>query len=77
MSRKGNSLDNAVAENFFGHFKEEFLRQQTSISISHFKAELDGYLNWFNNDRIKLKLKGLSLVQYRTQSLDSPSLAPD
>jgi len=45
MSRKGNSLDNAVAENFFGHFKEEFLRQQTSISISQFKTELDGYLN--------------------------------
>ena len=77
MSRKGNCLDNAVAENFFGHFKEEFLRQQTFTSISQFKTELDGYLNWFNNDRIKLKLKGLSPVQYRTQSLDSLSLAPD
>jgi len=46
-------------------------------TISHFKAELDGYLNWFNNDHIKLKLKGLSPVQYRTQSLDSVSLAVD
>ena len=54
MSRKGNCLDNAVAENFFGHFKEEFLRQQTFNSISHFKAELDGYLNSLNNNRMKL-----------------------
>jgi putative transposase len=76
MSRKGNCLDNAVAENFFGHFKEEFLRQQTFSSVSQFKTELDAYITWFNNDRIRLKLRGLSPVQYRTQSLDnlSPTL---
>ena len=69
MSRRGNCLDNAVAENFFGHFKEEFLWQQTFTSMSEFKIELDRYINWFNNDRIRLKLKGLSPVAYRTQSL--------
>lgn len=69
MSRKGNCLDNAVAENFFGHFKEEFLRQKTFTSHSQFRRELDEYIRWFNNDRIKLKLKGLSPVDYRTQSL--------
>lgn len=69
MSRKGNCLDNAVAENFFGHFKEEFLRQQNFTSIEQFKIELDRYIHWFNNDRIRLKLKGLSPVEYRTQSL--------
>jgi putative transposase len=76
MSRKGNCLDNAVAENFFGHFKEEFLRQQTFTSVSHFRTELDAYITWFNNDRIRLKLKGLSPVRYRTQSLTklSPTL---
>jgi transposase InsO family protein len=62
-------LDNALAENFFGHFKEEFLRQQTFTSISEFKTELDKYVQWFNNDRIRLKLKGLSPVNYRVQSL--------
>jgi transposase InsO family protein len=77
MSRKGNCLDSAVAENFFGYFKEESLWQQTLTNISQFKTELDVYLNWSNNDRIKLKLKGLSPVQYRTQSLDRLSLAPD
>lgn len=77
MSRKGNCLDNAVAENFFGHFKEEFLRQKTFASINQFKDELEVYIDWFNNDRVKLKLKGLSPVQYRTQSLANLSLAPD
>ena len=69
MSRKGNCLDNAVAENFFGHFKEEFLRQQSFTSMSEFKSELDKYIHWFNHDRIRLKLKGLSPVDYRVQSL--------
>lgn len=69
MSRKGNCLDNAVAENFFGHFKEEFLRQQSFTSMAEFRTELGKYIHWFNNDRIRLKLKGLSPVEYRTQSL--------
>lgn len=69
MSRKGNCLDNAVAENFFGHFKEEFLRQRSFNSMTEFKTELDAYIHWFNHDRIRLKLKGLSPVDYRTQPL--------
>lgn len=69
MSRKGNCLDNAVAENFFGHFKEEFLRARTFSNLSQFKNELESYIYWFNNDRIRLKLKGLSPVDYRVQSL--------
>ena len=76
MSRRGNCLDNAVAENFFGHFKEEFLRQQRFTNMSEFKTELDKYIHWFNNDRIRLKLKGLSPVQYRTQSLANLIPAP-
>jgi putative transposase len=62
-------LDNAVAENFFGHFKEEFLRQSSFTNINQFRSELETYINWFNNDRIRLKLKGLSPVDYRVQSL--------
>ena len=68
MSRKGNCLDNAVAENFFGHFKEEFLRQQRFASLKEFETKLALYIHWFNHERIKIKLKGLSPVQYRTQS---------
>jgi transposase InsO family protein len=76
MSRKGNCLDNAVAENFFGHFKEEFLRQHTFTSMPHFKAELAKYIHWFNHERIQLKLKGLSPVDYRTQSLTNLEVTP-
>lgn len=65
MSRKGNCLDNAVAENFFGHFKEEFLRRQQFTSISQFRNELDTYMTWYNQERIQLKLKGLSPVEYQ------------
>jgi len=75
MSRKGNCLDNAVAENFFGHFKEEFVRPGQFTSLSHFKSELAKYIHWFNHERIQLKLKGLSPVEYRTQSL--ASVTPD
>ena len=77
MSRKGNCLDNAVAENFFGHFKEEFLRQRTFTSLPEFKKELDLYIHWFNQERIQLKLKGLSPVEYRTQSLATLEMTPD
>lgn len=69
MSRKGNCLDNAVAENFFGHFKEEFLRQHRFTSMSQFKRELEKYIHWFNHDRVQLKLNGLSPVDYRTQTI--------
>ena len=77
MSRKGNCLDNAVAENFFGHFKEEFLRQRSFTSLNQFKKELDLYIHWFNHERIQLKLKGLSPVEYRTQSLANLEMTPD
>ncbi len=68
MSRKGNCLDNAVMENFFGLLKSELLYLQEFESMEHFKTELEKYIHYYNNDRIKAKLKGLSPVQYRTQS---------
>lgn len=76
MSRKGNCLDNAVAENFFGHFKEEFLRQHTFTSMPQFARELEKYIHWFNHERIQEKLKGLSPVDYRTQSLSNLETTP-
>lgn len=68
MSRKGNCLDNSVMENFFGHLKSELLYLQKFESIEHFKEELVEYIEYYNHKRIKLKLKGLSPVQYRLQS---------
>ncbi|KQL45227.1 hypothetical protein AN963_27355 [Brevibacillus choshinensis] len=69
MSRKGNCYDNAVMENFFGILKSEFLYTQEFESIEHFKQELANYIDYYNFKRIKTKLKGLSPVQYRTQTL--------
>jgi transposase InsO family protein len=71
MSRKGNCLDNAVMENFFGHLKSELLYLDKFTSVEHFVAELEEYIDYYNNRRIKAKLKGLSPVLYRTQALSS------
>ena len=68
MSRKGNCLDNAVMENFFGLLKSELLYLQDFQSVDHFKQELVDYIEWYNTKRIKRKLKGLSPVEYRIQS---------
>ena len=68
MSRRGNCLDNAVMENFFGLLKSELLYLRDFESIEEFKAELEKYIDYYNNHRIKSKLKGLSPVQYRIQS---------
>ena len=67
MSRKGNCLDNAVMENFFGILKSELLYLQKFDNIDHFISELREYICYYNNHRIKLKLKGLSPVEYRNQ----------
>ena len=66
MSRKGNCLDNAMMENFFGIMKSELLYLQEFKDMEHFKKELKKYICYYNNDRIKLRLKGKSPVQYRT-----------
>lgn len=69
MSRKGNCLDNAVMENFFGLLKSELLYLREFESFEEFKEELEKYIYYYNHQRIKGKLKGLSPVQYRIQSL--------
>lgn len=68
MSRKGNCLDNSVMENFFGLLKSELLYLQSFDSMAHFKAELIRYMTYYNHQRIKLKLKGMSPVEYRTHT---------
>jgi transposase InsO family protein len=67
MSRKGNCLDNSIMENFFGLLKSELLYLREFSSIEEFKIELEKYIDYYNNRRIKSKLKGLSPVQYRIQ----------
>ena len=69
MSRKGNCLGNAVIENFFGLLKSELLYLQEFRSMEHFKPELIEHLDYYNNYRIKAKLKGLPSAIHRQQAL--------
>ncbi len=69
MSRKDNCLDNAVIENFFGLLKSELLYLQDFQSMEHFKRELIAYLDYYNNYRIKVKIKGLPPALHRQQAL--------
>ena len=71
MSRKGNCLDNAVMENFFGLLKSELLYLQEFDSMEQFKCELVEYLDYYNNRRIKAKLKGLPPAIHRQQALSA------
>jgi transposase InsO family protein len=71
MSRKGNCLDNAVIENFFGIVKTELLYLQNFESMAQFQDELVQYIEYYNNRRIKAKLKGMSPVKYRTHYKDN------
>lgn len=69
MSCKGNCLDNAVIENFFGLLKSELLYMQKFESVEQFRTELVDYLDYYNNRRIKAKLKGLPPAIHRQQAL--------
>ncbi|WP_419198440.1 IS3 family transposase, partial [Pseudomonas putida] len=68
MSRKGNCLDNAAMESFFGTLKSEYFHRERFASVAELKAGLDEYIHYYNHDRIKMKLNGLSPVAYRTQA---------
>jgi putative transposase len=71
MSRKGNCLDNSIVENFFSQVKSEFYYINQFESVDDFIIKLTEYLNYYNNERLPLKLKGLTPIQYRNQSLKS------
>ena len=70
MSRKGNSMDNGMMENFFGILKTEMFYEQENKynSLDDLINAIDDYIYYYNFDRIKVKLKGLSPVNYRLQS---------
>ena len=69
MSRRGNCYDNAVIESFFAILKSECFYSRTYHSIAELQAEIEEYLVYYNQKRIKLAFKGLSPVQYRAQYL--------
>lgn len=70
MSRKGNSPDNGMMESFFGILKSEMFYglEKSYQSLDELEKAIIDYIDYYNNKRIKVKLKGLSPVQYRTKS---------
>ncbi|MDD7281406.1 MAG: IS3 family transposase [Erysipelotrichaceae bacterium] len=73
MSRKGNCLDNSPMENFFGRMKNEMFygKEYTFRTLEELEAAIVEYIDYYNNQRIVTKLKGLTPAQYRSQSLAS------
>ena len=66
MSRKGNCLYNTIIENFFGILKSEMFYTQKFNSIEQLKNEIDKYIIYYNNQRIKSNLNKMSPIKYRT-----------
>ena len=68
MSRKGNCLDNAAMESFFATLKCEYFHLNEFTSIAQLRKGIDEYIHYYNHERIKIQLNGLSPVQYRVQA---------
>ena len=69
MSRKGNCLDNAMVEGFFGHLKAELLYNQKFNSVEHFVDCLHEYLRYYNQDRLRSSLGYLTPIEYRLKTV--------
>lgn len=61
-------MDNGTMENFFGRLKVEMFYGEKFESVNSFIDELKRYIDYYNNERISMKLKGMSSVQYRIHS---------
>ena len=70
MSRKGNCLDNAVIESFFGVLKSELYYLKNYENIKNLKTDIQDYIRYYNKDRISLTLKGMRPIQYRAHYLN-------
>jgi transposase InsO family protein len=65
MSRRGNCLDNSPMENFFGLMKQEMYHGETYHSFEELDQAITEYILYYNNERIKAKLAGMSPIEYR------------
>ena len=73
MSRKGNCLDNSPMENFFGKMKNEMFygHEFEFETLEQLQKAMEEYIDYYNNERIQVKLKGLTPCQARNQSIYS------
>ena len=77
MSRKGNCLDDALMENFFGLMKTEMFygQERSYASVDELIRQMHEYIHYFNHDRIKVRLKGLTPMEYRNQAFHKTSFS--
>lgn len=68
MSRKGNCYDNAAMESFFGTLKSEYFYLDEIRDVDELQLGIEEYIRYYNRDRIKLKLGGLSPANFRKQA---------
>lgn len=63
MSRKGNRPDNSMMESFLGMLKSEMFYgfEKDFQSLEELEEAIVNYIDYYNNKRIRIKLKGLSL----------------
>lgn len=65
MSRKATCADNAAMENFFGLLKQEMYHGEERVPYEELKLKIEQYIHYYNHERIKQKLAGMSPVNYR------------
>ena len=77
MSRKGNSADNGMMESFFGILKSEMFYgfEKEFKSLEELEKAIIDYIDYYNKKRIKIKLDGLSPVNYRITHSNSARIA--
>ena len=74
FSRKGNCMDNSPMENFFGIMKNEIYYGYVYNSKEELLTAMKEYIEYYNNERINIKRKGLSPLAYRLESFNRLSL---
>ena len=74
FSRKGNCMDNSLMENFFGIMKNEMYYGYEYKSLEDLRKAMEEYITYYNTERINIKRKGLSPLQFRQQSLSQLQL---
>ncbi len=65
MSRRGNCLDNACIEGFFGHLKSKSIYLNTPKNYDELKITIKDYIDYYNNERIQLGLNKMTPTEYR------------
>jgi len=70
VTGQAHCLDNAAMESFFGTLKSEFFYLESFESVEQLASGIEDYIAYYNQDRISLRLNGLSPVQFRIQALN-------